>query len=211
MTGSAGTLCELLDFHLNGSLSEKEDAAFRDHLASCLACRTSMDELVGLAAAIERHGTDLPASAGFPLRWLAAIAAAVLVGVALLVSWDMQAGREGVPREVHLALGDGALRGDGAHPLVTIGTGTESVVITYIPPPVSDERNVSVVDRDNRPVHSETPVGPVDVMGRATLTLPASSLAEDGDYALVVRTRTSEGTGRVYSYPFEVRRGEAGS
>ncbi len=199
-------ICALLSFHLSGSLSEEEDASFRDHLASCAACRSDMDQLSDVAAAIERHGTELSSgrSRFFDRRFLS-VAAVLVFAVSALIIWRVFMSGPTGPTEVHLSLGAGAMRGEGGQPSVTVGPSTGLLLITYDPPPIGgDDRWTSIVDEAGRRVLPERSVGEVDEMGRATVPIPVSSLARAGTYSLVVRTGKAEGAGRLYTYPFTV-------
>ncbi len=95
----------LLPFHVNGSLSEKEEAEVCEHVRGCAACHAEIEALAGIAEVV--RAAPLPILDGARPRrppgiWAAlGLAAALAVTLPMLGIWWFAAGgrgRDGVPR-----------------------------------------------------------------------------------------------------------------
>lgn len=205
----------LLDFHLNGSLTGDDDEMVRAHLESCPACAAEVDGMAGIAAAIERHGTQRRGVARDRwMRW-AGLAAAALVIAGALVWFQGRAvrDRDGGPANavatVDLDLGAGVLRDGQEAPVVVLGPDTGSVRASFFPPlGAGPGTRVGIVDAAGRPVFADSGLPPRDGVGRVALLIPVASLAREGRYEIVVEAREGEDAFHTDAtrYPFEVRR-----
>ena len=204
---------QLLDFYVNGSLEPADIATVRSHLETCSRCALEISELSQIAAALERHGID-PASAG-PRRWtarrflwVAASLAAVSVGLYVLQSRGTGVGPPPLDdaRVAHLDLGAGVPRNAQGLPQVDILRSSQALRVTLLPPVHPRARYLASIASAGVVVCPEAPLGPLDAMGRGTITFPALALDHPGSYELILRIEARDAEGRSYRYPFEVRR-----
>lgn len=220
--GGADKSCQdpanaLLIWYLNGSLAGEEADHVRQHLTTCVTCRSEMNDLsqVGrhiqdLAPSSERIETPRAESAR---RWIhakGALAAAVALLAAVVLLW--YAGRHGSePRSseesiVTLDLGGGAGRGADSTPRVPMGSRVREVRLSFLAP-INPEATYEI--EVNGPLgevvmRRERGVLSLDSQGRSEYSLPADRLTAQGSYDLILKEFTLQGEIHEYHYPFQV-------
>lgn len=208
----------LLLWHVNGTLEGSEEAAVREHVASCACCAEELALLSRLDAAIEEHGLALPSAAmelaapraslsrnewSWP-GWLlpAALAGLVVFGGSWL--W-MARGLPSLPhseaaRVFEVDLDGGPTRADSSLPVLEMVRGPGSVRVHFIRPAVSAETMIVemrapsgllLAPADRPECESET--------GRCEVAFDAERFADSGSYELLVRGEQSS-----YVYPLQV-------
>jgi anti-sigma-K factor RskA len=133
-----------LEAYVLGALEDAEAAAFETHLASCSACRDGIASYGGVLRALRGLPVAAPPPAPRvgrpPIGWIAAIAAAAVLGIAVgqrtvpvRADGDVAAIAEMIavqPREI-------ALAGTSARGAAIVGTGgaRTAFVVSGLPPP----------------------------------------------------------------------------
>jgi anti-sigma factor RsiW len=216
---------ELLPFYLNGSLEPAEAEAVSSHLATCPECARDLDELSGLALAIERHGATAsgairpPAKPARALRSRLLLIAAVLIPTIAGGSWayfrlrnglhtpGIPGAGENAARIVVFDLAGGPTRDQGAPPALEIPRGATRVrFVFFVPVSPGAVYAAEIRDATGRVVMPEQTLGPLDSLGRASLEAPAAGFVAEGPYELVA-SRTEPGKDKTtYPFTFVVRR-----
>lgn len=201
-------VADLLPWFLNGTLDAEQTARVRAHLETCDAC---LDQLDALNAAVGVVAPSLRAEGSVVRRktvlGILAGAAAVLL-VVILGARFLELRRPSTPPAAAggatvLDLGAGATRGGVTAPTLVLDSATPWVVLSFRPnPAIGPEARVDIVRGGAAAVVSNLRLGPLDPFGRATIVLPAHTVATLGSYTLVVTDAEVSGQPRSYEYPF---------